>query len=87
MKSIDWSKLGFGYIRTDYNVRINYRDGRWGELEISSDENLNIHMAATCLHYGQEAFEGMKAFKGKDGRIRIFRIEENAKSRKNFNRR
>ena len=79
MKSIDWSKLGFGYIRTDYNVRINYRDGSWGELEISSDENLNIHMAATCLHYGQEAFEGMKAFKGKDGRIRIFRIEENAK--------
>ena len=79
MKAIDWSKLGFGYIRTDYNVRINYRDGKWGELEVSSSEYLDIHMAATCLHYGQEAFEGMKAFRGKDGKVRIFRMEENAK--------
>ena len=79
MKSIDWSKLGFGYIPTDYNVRINYRNGEWGKLETSSDVHLSIHMAATCLHYGQEAFEGMKAFRGKDGRVRIFRIEENAK--------
>lgn len=47
-------------------------------MEISSSEYLNIHMAATCLHYGQEAFEGMKAFKGKDGRIRIFRMRDNA---------
>ena len=36
-------------------------------------------MAATCLHYGQEAFEGMKAFRGKDGKVRLFRAEENAK--------
>lgn len=79
MKAIDWSKLGFGYIQTDYNVRVNYRDGKWGELEISSSEYLDIHMAATCLHYGQEAFEGMKAFRGKDGKVRIFRMEENAK--------
>ncbi|MGL5261845.1 MAG: branched-chain amino acid aminotransferase [Bacteroides sp.] len=79
MNSIDWSKLGFGYIKTDYNVRVNYRDGKWGKLEVSSDEYLNIHMAATCLHYGQEAFEGMKAFRGKDGKVRIFRIEDNAK--------
>lgn len=79
METIDWSKLSFGYMPTDYNVRINCHDGKWGELEISSDPNLNIHMAATCLHYGLEAFEGMKAFKGKDGKIRIFRMEENAK--------
>jgi len=38
-----------------------------------------MHMAATCLHYGQEAFEGLKAFTGVDGRIRIFRLEENAR--------
>ena len=79
MNSIDWSNLGFAYIKTDYNVRINYRNEKWGEMEVSSDEYLNIHMAATCLHYGQEAFEGMKAFRGKDGRVRIFRIEDNAK--------
>lgn len=79
MKEIDWSGLSFGYIQTDYNVRINYREGEWGRLEISSDEYIRMHMAATCLHYGQEAFEGLKAFRGKDGKIRVFRLEENAK--------
>ena len=78
MNEIDWSNLSFGYMKTDYNVRIYHRNGAWGELEISSSENINLHMAATCLHYGQEAFEGLKAFRGKDGKIRIFRLEENA---------
>ena len=50
-----------------------------GELEVSSSEIINIHMAATCLHYGQEAFEGLKAFRGKDGKVRVFRMDENAK--------
>ena len=79
MKQIDWSNLGFGFFPTDYNVRCYYRDGKWGELEVSSETTINIHMAATCLHYGQEAFEGMKAFRGKDGKVRLFRAEENAK--------
>lgn len=78
MKEIDWSNLSFGYMKTDYNVRINFREGEWGKLEISSSELINLHMAATCLHYGQEAFEGLKAFRGKDGKVRIFRLEENA---------
>lgn len=79
MKELDWSNLSFGYMKTDYNVRCYYRDGKWGELELCSEETLNIHMAATCLHYGQEAFEGMKAFRGKDGKVRLFRPDENAK--------
>ena len=78
MKTIDWANLSFGYMPTDYNVRYNYRNGSWGELEISSSEYINMHMAATCLHYGQEAFEGLKAFRGKDGKIRVFRLDENA---------
>ena len=78
MKEIDWKNLSFGYIRTDYNVRCYYRDGKWGALELCSEETINLHMAAVCLHYGQEAFEGLKAFRGKDGKIRIFRPEENA---------
>lgn len=78
MKEIDWSNLSFGYMPTDYNVRCYYRNGAWGEIEVSSSESINIHMAATCLHYGQEAFEGLKAFRGKDGKVRIFRMEENA---------
>lgn len=79
MESIDWKNLGFGYSKTDFNVRSWYRNGQWGALEISDSETINIHMAATSLHYGQEAFEGLKAFRGKDGKIRVFRMIENAK--------
>ena len=79
MENIDWGNLAFGYLKTDYNIRCNYSNGAWGELEVSDSEHLSIHMAATCLHYGQEAFEGLKAFRGKDGKIRIFRMDENAK--------
>jgi branched-chain amino acid aminotransferase len=66
-------------MKTDYNVRCYYRDGKWGELELSSSEFIQMHMAATSLHYGQEAFEGLKAFRGKDGKVRIFRWRENSK--------
>ena len=76
---LDWSNLSFGYIPTDYNVRCRYSNGKWGEIEVSSSEIINMHMAATALHYGQEIFEGLKAFRGKDGKVRIFRLEENAK--------
>ncbi len=79
MKNIDWKSLSFGYVKTDYNVRCYFRDGKWGELEVMSDEYIPMHMAASCLHYGQEAFEGMKAFRGKDGKVRLFRWEENWK--------
>lgn len=78
MKQIDWENLSFGYISTDYNVRCYFRDGQWGATELSSSESINMHMAATCLHYGQAAFEGMKAFRGKDGKIRVFRLKDNA---------
>ncbi|MDR0365095.1 MAG: branched-chain amino acid aminotransferase [Bacteroidales bacterium] len=79
MNNIEWSKLPFGYVKTHYNVRCYNRDGKWGEVEISSSEYINIHMAATALHYGQEAFEGLKVFRGKDGKLRVFRWDENAK--------
>ncbi len=78
MAELDWSNLSFGYQKTDYNVRCYYRDGKWGEIEVCSDETINLHMAATCLHYGQEAFEGLKARRCKDGKVRIFRMDENA---------
>lgn len=79
MKNIDWGKINFGYSDTDFNVRCYFKNGNWGELELSTSKTINIHMSATALHYGQEAFEGLKAFKGKDGKIRIFRMDENAK--------
>ncbi|MDP4281126.1 MAG: branched-chain amino acid aminotransferase [Bacteroidota bacterium] len=79
MNTIDWKNLPFGYFKTDYNVRCYYKDGKWSDLDVTDNEYIQMHMAATCLHYGQEAFEGLKAFTGKDGSIRIFRLEENAK--------
>ncbi len=76
---IDWANLSFGYVPTDVNVRSTFRDGKWGPIEETDSEYINLHMAATALHYGQEIFEGLKAFRGKDGKVRIFRLEENAK--------
>ena len=78
MKELDRANLSFGYMPTDYNVRCYYRNGSWGEVEVCSDEYLKMHMAATCLHYGQEAFEGLKAYRGADGKVRVFRMKDNA---------
>ncbi|NLT03201.1 MAG: branched-chain amino acid aminotransferase [Bacteroidales bacterium] len=78
MNTLNWSELSFGYLPTDYNIRCYFRNGQWGNLEVSTSENITMHMAATCLHYGQEAFEGLKAFRGPDGKIRVFRMDENA---------
>jgi len=79
MNQIEWSTLPFGYQKTNYNVRSYYREGEWGKLEKTDSEYISVHMAATGLHYGQEAFEGLKAYMGKDGKVRLFRWEENAK--------
>ena len=62
-ETIDWSNLSFSYMKTDYNVRCTFRDGKWGEIEVCTDETITMHMAASCLHYGQEIFEGLKAFR------------------------
>jgi branched-chain amino acid aminotransferase len=82
MENLDWKNLPFGYLKTDFNIRCIYKDGNWGNLEVSSSEYIDIHIAATGLHYGQEAFEGLKAYMGKDGKVRLFRWEENAKRMK-----
>jgi branched-chain amino acid aminotransferase len=79
MEIFDWKNLPFGYIKTDFNIRSHYKNGKWGELEVSSSEHIDVHIAATGLHYGQEAFEGLKAYIGKDGKIRVFRWDENAR--------
>jgi len=79
MEKLDWKNLHFGYMKTAFNVRSYYRDGKWSKPEVSDSEYLNIHIAATGLHYGQQAFEGLKAYMGKDGKIRLFRWQENAR--------
>jgi len=76
---LDWKNLGFNIMKTDFNVRSVFRNGKWSELEVSADEYLPVHIGATCLHYGQESFEGLKAYTGADGKIRLFRHRENAR--------
>ena len=79
MENLDWTSLGFNYMKTDFNVRYEFIDGKWSDMQITSDEYIKMHMSASCLHYGIELFEGLKAFRGVDGKVRLFRVEENAK--------
>ena len=79
MKDINWGKLGFHYTEPDYIVRSACHEGVWEEPYATQDKFLHLHVQATCLQYGQEAFEGLKAFRGADGKIRLFRWRENAK--------
>ena len=78
-KITDWKNLPFAYQKTDYNIRCYFKNGKWGDILISDSEFVELHMASTCLHYGQEIFEGLKAYRGKDGRTRLFRWKDNAK--------
>jgi len=75
----DWENLGFSYKQTNCFIRISYKNGTWQTPEILSDYMVPMHIAASCLHYGQSVFEGLKAFKQKDNTIACFRPQENAK--------
>lgn len=79
MKNIDWKSLGFSYMDTNCHVRYVWKDGQWDAGELVTSPTMPIHIAATALHYGQSAFEGLKAFRRKDGKVSLFRPEENAK--------
>ncbi|MBQ7210179.1 MAG: branched-chain amino acid aminotransferase [Paludibacteraceae bacterium] len=76
---INWNDLGFEYTDTDYIVRCSYHNGEWGKLVATRRKEINLHVAATVLQYGQEAFEGLKAVRGIDGKVRIFRMLENCR--------
>jgi branched-chain amino acid aminotransferase len=77
--NIDWSNLGFNYIKTDYRYVSKWKDGKWDEGQLVEDNMLTISEASTALHYGQQCFEGLKAYRTKDGKIQLFRPDENAK--------
>jgi len=76
---LDWKNLSFGFVKTDFNIRYHYKDGKWSKGELTRDTTVNMHIADPCLHYGQEAFEGLKAFETKNGCVVVFRPMENAK--------
>lgn len=75
----DWSNLSFGYVKTNSLVSCLYSNGKWGTLQSSSDDNITISALSAALHYGLQVFEGLKAYRGVDGVIRLFRPDENAK--------
>lgn len=77
-KNIDWQNLGFAYIKTDYRFIARWKDGKWDNGELSTDNTLHIHEGSTSLHYGQQCFEGLKAYRCKDGSINLFRPDQNA---------
>ncbi|KAJ1455178.1 branched-chain amino acid aminotransferase [Pelagophyceae sp. CCMP2097] len=75
---LDWEELGFTYRPTRCHVQYTYKNGAWDAGELVDEPYLKIHIGATALHYGQAAFEGLKAFAQKDGSVKIFRPFENA---------
>lgn len=78
-KETDWGKLGFSYTKADFNYISHYKDGKWDEGKLTEDNNLTISNGSTALHYGQQTFEGLKAYRTKSGQIQLFRPDENAK--------
>ncbi|MBM6615105.1 branched-chain amino acid aminotransferase [Desemzia sp. RIT804] len=76
--SIDWNNLGFNYIKTDLRYLSYWKDGNWDEGKLTEDNQVHISEGSTALHYGQTCFEGLKAYRTKDGDINLFRPDQNA---------
>lgn len=76
--NIDWNNLGFSYIKTDLRYVATWKDGQWDGGKLVEDNKLTISEASTALHYGQQCFEGLKAYRTKDGKIQLFRPDQNA---------
>ena len=79
-KPVKGQKLGFGKIFTDHMFVMNYTEGKgWHDARVVPFENISLSPAAMVYHYGQEMFEGLKAYKGPDGQVYLFRPDMNAK--------
>ena len=77
-KNIDWSNLGFGYVRTDKRYVSNYKNGAWDEGVLTEDSDIVLNECACVLQYAQTIFEGLKAYTTEQGRIVAFRPDLNA---------
>lgn len=76
IKEVDFNRLEFGKYTSDHMLVADFYHGQWNEPQIVPFANLSLSPTALCLHYGQTVFEGMKAFRMKDGRVNIFRIHK-----------
>lgn len=77
IKEFDLQNIVFGRIFSDHMLTADFRDGKWQDVQIMPFQNLSLHPATTVLHYGQEIFEGLKAYKDQDGNACLFRPSEN----------
>lgn len=77
-KNIDWSNIGFGYMKTDKRYVSNFKDGAWDEGTLTSDDTITLSECAGVLQYAQTVFEGLKAYTTKDGHVVTFRPDLNA---------
>jgi branched-chain amino acid aminotransferase len=75
----DESQLGFGKYFADHMLLVEYGPQGWSEPRIAPYGPLALDPAASVLHYGQAMFEGLKAFRHADGRVALFRVEDNLK--------
>lgn len=82
-KDLDWENLTFNYVKTDYRFVASYENGEWLEGRNVANEMMEIHEGSPALHYGQQCFEGLKAQTTKDGRVLLFRADQNAKRLRN----
>ncbi|GAB1433369.1 branched-chain amino acid aminotransferase [Spirochaetota bacterium] len=76
--NIDWAKLGFSYIKTDKRYISYWKDGKWDDGALTEDNMIHLNEGSTALHYGQQCFEGLKAYSTKKGTIQLFRPDQNA---------
>ena len=76
--NLDWENLGFSYMKLPYRYIAYYRNGQWEEGTLTEDATLHISESSPSLHYGQQAFEGLKAYRTKDDSIQLFRPDKNA---------
>ena len=86
-KNLDWSNLGFGYMKTDKRFVANFKDGAWDDGVITEDDKVVISECAGVLQYAQTCFEGMKAYTTQDAHVVIFRPDMNAERMANSCRR
>ena len=82
-KEIDWSNIGFGYIKTDYRYVSNFKDGSWDEGTLTTDDMITLNECACVFQYAQTCFEGLKAYTTEDGHIVTFRPDLNGERMEN----
>ncbi|WP_125704179.1 branched-chain amino acid aminotransferase [Lacticaseibacillus daqingensis] len=76
---LNWAELGFDYMNLPYRYESHWQNGAWDAGQLVSGNTITISVASPALHYGQQAFEGLKAYRTKSGAIQLFRPDQNAK--------